>query len=301
MSERADPAEMNGRTDDSSLDRPIDWFALIRPSIDVAPDRATREEVGRLARLHAHQVTERSPLSVEHAAIEWRPTRALKTVHGRHAVRDGRSVITLSLDSLARNGWESTMETVRHELVHRWQHENDGFDEGTTRWERAHGPSFERWMTILDVEKRTEARVADHRYVIRCPVHGPVARKHRECKTTKATRAGGNWCTACGKEEKGNLRLVVDGRTVATATTPDAVVNETDLTQLKGIDDAAAEALADVGISTLSAFRRALRSPSRRAIEGRIESRHREATLAQLGLEKTGGDLAWRENAVNRP
>ena len=301
MRGRADHAEVSGRTDDSGPDHPIDWFGLIRPSIDVEPDDATHDDVRTLARRHARQVAERSLLSVEHDAIEWRPTRALKTVHGRHTVRDGRSVISLSLDSLARNGWESTMETVRHELVHRWQHENDGFDEGRTRWERAHGPSFERWMAILDVEKRTEARVADHRYVIRCPVHGPVARKHRECKTTKATRSGRNWCTACGESAKGKLRLVVDGRTVATATTPDAVAVETDLTQLKGVDESMATELVDAGIGTLSALRRALLSPSREAIEERIELRHRALTLAQLGLENAGGEVRWRENAANRP
>lgn len=70
----------------------------------------------------------RWPLSaVDPAKLTWTTSRRAKRRHGRCAyAADGRATITLSEHTAERAGFEACRATVRHELVHAWQHQHRG-------------------------------------------------------------------------------------------------------------------------------------------------------------------------------
>ena len=128
-----------------------DWFALIQPAIEVSPEDADEDDVIEVAQHHARQVVERTGMPVDLDQVTWRATYELRAKHGYCR----NNFVKLSLDSLETNGWQRLVKTVRHELVHAWQHQNDVDDRpGKNTFERAHGPSFEHWMPILNIHKR---------------------------------------------------------------------------------------------------------------------------------------------------
>lgn len=141
-----------------------DWFALIRPAIEMSPEDAEEDIVTELAQRHAQQVVECTDMAVDLDQITWRATYELQAKHGYCR----NNFVKLSLNSLETNGWQPLMTTVRHELVHAWQHQNDVDDRpGKDTFERFHGPSFEQWMPILNIHKRS-GRVLPP-WTIECP------------------------------------------------------------------------------------------------------------------------------------
>jgi len=147
-----------------------DWFALIRPAIEVSPEDADEDTVTELARRHAEQVVERTGMAVDLDQVTWRATYELRAKHGYCR----NNFVKLSLNSLETNGWQTLMEFVRHELVHAWQHQNDVDDRpGKNTFERFHGPSFEQWIPTLNIAKRGPHILPD--WTIACPeCHAPL-------------------------------------------------------------------------------------------------------------------------------
>lgn len=180
-----------------------EWFALIEPAIDIEPADATTEDLERIAKQHAGQVVDRvGAFNVDLDAIEWRASKQLKNYHG--VFHSGNYRISLSLPSLRRNGWRAMLRTVRHELVHAWQHEHDKHD---TDWgEDIHDiESFERWMSVLNIRKRGPAKTAEFRYRIQCTQCGRSWGKHRMCKSIRQSILGQRYCAACGPDSSGSL------------------------------------------------------------------------------------------------
>lgn len=155
-----------------------EWFALIRPHIDVSPEAATDSEVLMAAKRHAEQVADRTGMDIDLKNITWQTSWALKAKHGYQPANR----VKLSLHTLEANGWQRLMQTVRHELIHVWQHQHDAYDSaGTTKFEKAHGASFERWMPVVNVSKRGDSVLGW--WTIECPACHTVI--HRFTKRRK--------------------------------------------------------------------------------------------------------------------
>jgi predicted SprT family Zn-dependent metalloprotease len=205
--ETGDDDERDGRTPSTAAG----WFALIEPAIHVEPAAATTETVLAVARRHAEQVLERTDMTVDLGVVEFDASRELKAKHGYHRA----NYVKLSLHTLERNGWESLLRTVRHELVHVWQHQHDAFDEGATGFAAAHGDSFERWADLLCVEKRSPQPAADHRWRIYCPrCEQCVERHHRRGKTVNLALSGDLYCVGCGEATLDQLVVEREGEPV---------------------------------------------------------------------------------------
>lgn len=168
---------MAGNRDQAVPASDDEWYNLIQPEIDVDPLDAEASDVIAVAKSHAEQVVERTNLEVNLDRITWKATWELKAIHGYCKPTFGWThLIKLSLLSLETNGWQRLMETVRHELVHAWQFQHDDYnDDAETDFDRSHGESFERWMPILNVHKRSSKIIAT--WTIECPHCGSVLQR----------------------------------------------------------------------------------------------------------------------------
>lgn len=157
-----DKSEKKDHLDTPETD--AEWFSLISPAIDVNPEAADKTDVIVAAEHHAEQAVRRTGMDVDLDPVDWEASWRLKSYHG---TARGNSV-KLALHSLETNGWQRLMQTVRHELIHVWQYQNDEFDStGSTQWERGHGLSFERWMPVLNISKRGGSVLST--WTIECP------------------------------------------------------------------------------------------------------------------------------------
>lgn len=85
----------------------------------------------------------------------------------------------LSWPAYKNHGWESTKETIRHELIHVEQfHETDTAGHG--RW-------FRRKADMMDCSVRCDARATDvdYKYLLICQRCGQEYRRQRKSKTIK--------------------------------------------------------------------------------------------------------------------
>lgn len=191
-----------------------EWFELTAPLIDTEPAEATTDRVLAIVRRHAEQVVDRTGMAVDLDRVEFDATHELRARHGYHE----SEFVKLSLHSLERNGWTALLRTVRHELVHVWQYQNEAFDDGPTRFDSVHGPSFERWEDVLDVAKRSPYPAADYRWRVYCPdCETYIERHHRLGKKVKAALDDGLYCGACGEGTLGDLVVEREGEVVTAA------------------------------------------------------------------------------------
>ncbi len=161
-----------------------EWFALIEPEITSNPVEASRSEIISLAKQHATQVVNRTPLDTSVDAIEWNATRELGSKHGYHRssdTDDDLGSIKLSVYTLERCGWQEFMRVVRHELVHAWQSKHDQYnEEADTHFDRTHGEEFEKWMDILSIRKTGPRVLPD--WTIECPTCHTVVHRINESR-----------------------------------------------------------------------------------------------------------------------
>jgi hypothetical protein len=161
-----------------------EWFALIEPEITSNPVEVSRSEIISLAKQHATQVVNRTPLNTSVDAIEWNATRELGSKHGYHRssdTDDDLGSIKLSVYTLERCGWQEFMRVVRHELVHAWQSKHDQYnEEADTHFDRTHGEEFEKWMDILSIRKTGPRVLPD--WTIECPTCHTVVHRINESR-----------------------------------------------------------------------------------------------------------------------
>ena len=184
-------------------------------------------ELSERARAYAEWVV-RGPdwalSDVDLSAVAWETSTRARKRHGRCLYEpDGRCVVTISERTYERAGFAGCEPTVRHELVHVWQHQHadewatmaddcvqltdDGTPDGAVRIERGHGPSFRLWIDPLDLDGRSstpyERTKNDFNYVYECPSCGNWWGKHRLCKSVRQAAYGQTgdlgyrFCTAC--------------------------------------------------------------------------------------------------------
>lgn len=184
-------------------------------------------ELSMRARAYAGTVLEgdRWPLSaVDLSLVDWETSAHARRRNGRCRYDSAeRCTISISRHVYEEAGFESCRETVRHELVHAWQHQHRGkravsTDDGavlvdgppsadTFTVEPGHGPSFKSWVGPLNLSGRCSSpyeRVrGDYNYVAECPDCGEWWGRFRLCKTVRQAAhgrvgpAGYRYCTDC--------------------------------------------------------------------------------------------------------
>lgn len=164
------------------------------------------------------------PLSdLDLGRVSWATsTRARRTNGSCTYEEGGRCTVTVAEHVAERAGFAACRETIRHELVHAWQHQHAGEsatvgdgapeiggdeDARTVRVEPGHGPSFRAWVDPLDLEGRCAAHYertpADYAYVYACPTCGDWWGRHRLCPSVRqaasgrAGAAGYRYCVDC--------------------------------------------------------------------------------------------------------
>lgn len=163
---------------------------------------------------------------------------------------DGHCTVSVGAHVHERAGFDACKETIRHELVHVWQHQHAGEraaltedgprieDDGDVTAERAiriepgHGPSFSAWVGPLELSGRCstpyERTRADYAYVFECPACGEWWGRHRLCKSVRQAahgRAGGagyRYCADC----ESLVHLRANGRYLEHGTHDDEAIRD---------------------------------------------------------------------------
>lgn len=157
------------------------------------------------------------PLTADHVtldAVTFETSTRMKRKHGLCIPqRDNSCIVRLSEKTSRRAGLDAIQETIRHELVHVYQHQTDGVDLG-------HGNSFEQWVGPLELAGRCsnhyEEGPSDYNYSFHCPNCGFIGGRYRLCKTVRAAVSGTLYCSRCNSENiavrdtKGAILTAID-------------------------------------------------------------------------------------------
>jgi len=96
--------------------------------------------------------------------------------------RYGETVIKFSRIAMRKMEEDEIKSTIRHELIHVWQAQNDK--------ESGHGMSFERKAEKLGCDQYCD-KFTEYKYTFRCSECGDiVGGKHRNCKRLRQARKG---------------------------------------------------------------------------------------------------------------
>ncbi|QLD88996.1 hypothetical protein HWV07_08105 [Natronomonas salina] len=207
---------------------------------------ADDHDLSRRARAYGEAVVlgDEWPLSdLDLGRLEWATSTRARRKNGSCTYEDdGRCTVTVAAHVSERAGFAACEETIRHELVHAWQHQHAGGvalvgdgppevragggatgDGGATGEsvipiEPGHGPSFRAWVDPLDLDGRCrspyERTPDDYAYVFECPNCGDWWGRHRLCKSVRqaahgtAGSAGYCYCVDC----EALVHLRADGR-----------------------------------------------------------------------------------------
>lgn len=199
---------------------------------------ADDHDLSARARAYGEAVVEgdRWPLSeLDLGRVSWATSTRARRKNGSCTYgEDGRCTVSVAEHLADRAGFVACRETIRHELVHAWQHQHaggvaavdgrapelreSGADVRVVRVEPGHGPSFRAWVDPLDLEGRCAAHYertpADYAYVYACPTCGDWWGRHRLCRSVRQAAhgregsAGYRYCVDC----ESLVHLRADGR-----------------------------------------------------------------------------------------
>ena len=172
-------------------------------------------ELSALARAYGEAVVEGDewPLSgVDLSKVAWATSTRARRKNGYCSYEsDGRCTVSVGEHVYERAGFDACRETIRHELVHAWQHQHagevaavggdhprvapdDDTDADRVPIEPGHGPSFRAWVDPLDLAGRRstpyEKTRSDYAYVFECPSCGEWWGRHRLCKSVRQAAHG---------------------------------------------------------------------------------------------------------------
>ncbi len=129
------------------------------------------------------------------------------------ATADGTCTIRVAEKTSRRGGSEAFEETVRHELVHVYQCQDENATMG-------HGPSFGRWVDPLSLSGRCSEHYTveadDYVYSFHCSTCGFIGGRYRMCETVRAGLAESLRCRRCGsmdvevRDRRGNSSRETD-------------------------------------------------------------------------------------------
>lgn len=145
------------------------------------------------------------PLSTVHvdlATVTFETSTRMKRKHGVCTTSpEGRCTIRISQKTADRAGFSAIKETIRHELVHVYQHQTDGVELG-------HGEAFRRWVEPLELSGRCSQHYtpteADYRYAFCCTTCGFLGGRYRMCKAVRAAINDHLYCNEC---ESGQIEV----------------------------------------------------------------------------------------------
>lgn len=156
--------------------------------------------------------TEYDPIDVNLNKITWYVSPKMTRASGKceyNKPRKGHQRIKVSGHMIQNSDWERVQKTIRHELVHAWQAQNDRA--------KGHGWSFRQWTDKLDISTRADnPATQDYKYELHCPNCGQIGGRQKKCKTVKQIVKGNSrrYCTNCGKHTSGELEIVKNGSTI---------------------------------------------------------------------------------------
>lgn len=174
---------------------------------ELGDDNLTTKQIRRYA--NAVVKLDEWPLAdvdLEKVTFETR-TRA-KRRHGVFEEQgDGYSTIGISQHTIENADWENVKETIRHELVHAWQHQHKG--------ERAelpngdvvkdigvgHTGSWYQWEDLMDVQRLNnhyDREPDDYRYILGCSECGDWIGRFRLSNLVREVAQGKRRCDSCG-------------------------------------------------------------------------------------------------------
>ncbi len=156
--------------------------------------------LSRRARRYANEVIfgDEWPLTSAHVdleAVRFETSTRMKRQHGICSYDGSVCTIRLSAETHERGGFCATKETIRHELVHVYQHQHDDLTSG-------HGESFKRWVEPLDLSGRCSTHYKrtpdEYRYQLYCSEGcGFIAGRHRFSAVVERATQGTQICSRC--------------------------------------------------------------------------------------------------------
>lgn len=156
--------------------------------------------------------TEYDPIDVDLNKITWYVSPKMTRTSGKcqyNKPRKGHQRIKISAHLIENADWERVQKTIRHELVHAWQSQNDRA--------KGHGWSFKKWTGKLDISTRADnPATQDYKYELHCPNCGQIGGRQKKCKTVKEVVKGNSrrYCKNCGSETSGELEIVRNGNKI---------------------------------------------------------------------------------------
>lgn len=197
----------------------------------VAGELSDSHELSERARQYANAVIdgEEWPLTssvVDLDCVTFETSTRMKRQHGVcSSDGDGYCTIRLSEQTYERADFTAMQQTIRHELVHCYQHQTDGVDPG-------HGESFKQWVDPLSLSGRCsthyETQPEDYKYQFYCIQGcGFIGGRHRWSVAVRRAIRGTQVCGECDGElrvegPRGSLDEVPEWRT-------DSAIDEDDL------------------------------------------------------------------------
>lgn len=170
----------------------------------LAGDLGDDRDLSVRARAYANDVLfgDEWPLTPDHVDLDrvtFETSTRMERKHGVCAASGGGAcTIRLSKKTAERAGFTAVAETIRHELVHAFQHQTEGVEMG-------HGRSFKRWVGPLELSGRCSRHYAttedDYAYTFHCETCGFIGGRYRMCKTVRAALDGALRCRQCESRE----------------------------------------------------------------------------------------------------
>jgi len=162
---------------------------------------ADAHELSERARQYANDVIfgEEWSLTPDHVDLNRVTFETSTRMERKHGVCSsdgaGNSTIRLSEKTYERAGFEAMQETIRHELVHAYQHQTSGVDP-------SHGDSFTQWVEPLDLSGRCsthyENQPEDYKYRFYCEQGcGFIGGRYRWSKAVRRAIRGNLVCGEC--------------------------------------------------------------------------------------------------------
>lgn len=158
-------------------------------------------ELSAYAREYANMVIDGeewalTPEDVDLTKITFETSTRMQRQNGLFSVdQAGNETIRVSEKTHNRAGFEAIRETIRHELVHAYQHQS-------ANCKIDHGDSFTRWVDELDLSGRCsthyEVRPEDYKYSFYCTGDcGFIGGRYRWSKAVRYAIDGYQVCAHC--------------------------------------------------------------------------------------------------------
>jgi len=178
----------------------------------------------RVREYHDEVVKETNIIDPNRMEVEYKLSNRMTRTYGATELvywrgRQMRCRVTLSVPCYLEAGWEMMAETIRHELIHVWQHQKFGIN-----LPDYHGETFQSKMELMDVKdiyggvekpkKRRKVKAGrrlEPRYRLDCPNCGVVLTRKTMNPLVKQSVAGKP--IGCGRCKQEVLWKVTDLKT----------------------------------------------------------------------------------------